>query len=283
MTLTSKTCMICKTDFNPKPYQKVQACCSIECDRKRLGHIYSNRAVSNYMRNPKLCASCATVIPIQKKNNKFCSKNCSASYNNKLRQLSDSTKSKISTTMKAKILNGEIDKPQPPSQRKYIWPHTKLYGHHQCNNCNKLFWRIRPGLKCCSISCRDMICSQNKCKKTKIEFFNPFENKTIVLQSSWELSIAQWLTQNDIPWIRPTKRLRWYDTTLVKNRTYLPDFWIIHCNVFLDVKNEYKQEVDKDKIAQLSKLFPLVVGNIDQIKTYVECQTGVEPAFSSIT
>ena len=39
---------------------------------------------TEYYKNPKLCLSCKSIIPFEKKlENKFCNKSCSASYNNK--------------------------------------------------------------------------------------------------------------------------------------------------------------------------------------------------------
>lgn len=283
MTDTQKTCINCEPKFLPSRYQAVKHCCSNKCDRERVGLILHNRALETYMQDPKFCVNCQKIIPMQKKQNRFCSKSCSASYNNTLRSCSPQTKAKISHTMKANISTGKISKPVPPVKQKNQWPFTKLYGCHKCNYCSKLFWRLQPWSKCCSISCRDMICSQNKCKKTTIEFYNPFENKVVKLQSSWELSIAEYLTAQNVSWSRPTKRLKWYDKTICKHRTYLPDFWLDKYEIYVDVKNEHKQEVDKDKLAQLCELFPLVIGNITHIKSFVECQTGFEPAFSSIT
>lgn len=42
-------------------------------------------AITEYNLNPKECKNCKNVIDYQKRNNNFCSKTCSARYNNKLR------------------------------------------------------------------------------------------------------------------------------------------------------------------------------------------------------
>jgi hypothetical protein len=152
---------------------------------------------------------------------------------------------------------------------KATGPYTKLHGYTTCNYCRKGFWRLSFNQACCSISCRDNIRSQNKCRKTQIEYFNIYENKNVILQSTWEVTIADWLATNNVVWIRPSKRLKWYDTTLDVERTYLPDFYLKDFNVYLDVKNPLKQKEDADKISQLIELFPLYVGDIGVIQSMV--------------
>lgn len=220
------------------------------------------------------CKKCNTIIT---RNRKFCSQSCAASYNNANREpRTVESKRKVSETLKSLIHSGAIKKPTPPNTKKP--PYTKLYGLYRCNSCGESFWQRRYLQKCCSIECRDNIRSKNKCVKTQIKFFNIFENSEVILQSNWELVIAKWLTAENIAWHRPKKRIKWFDTTLQKSRTYLPDFYLTKFNYFLDVKNPIKMEQDKDKISQLVKIIPLFVGNIDQVKLFVERQTGLEPA-----
>ena len=210
--------------------------------------------------------------------NKFCSKSCAAIFNNKHKKpRTEESKLKTSITLKEGMANGSIPKP-PISKKKYLFPYTKLHGTYNCHHCTKTFWRTQYEQKTCSISCRDHICSVNKCAKVRIAFNNVFDNEEIVLQSSWELKIAEWLTQHNIIWSRPKKRIIWFDTTLQKKRTYLPDFYLKDSKMFLDVKNPIKMKEDEDKLTQLKKIIPLFVGNIEQIKEYVVHQTGVEPA-----
>lgn len=42
--------------------------------------------IAKYLENPSLCRNCVSVIPYDKRKNKFCSKNCSATYNNTTRE-----------------------------------------------------------------------------------------------------------------------------------------------------------------------------------------------------
>ena len=220
------------------------------------------------------CKQCKKSIPLKKM---FCCQSCAATYNNTRRApRSIESKQKTSDTLKQLIADGVI--PPPPHPKRYQYPYTKLYGTYICHSCNKSFWQTSYGQKCCSVSCRDNIRSQNKCKKIQINYYNKNENKTVILQSTWEVRIAEWLDLNNFIWTRPSSRLKWYDTTLQKNRTYLPDFYLPEYNYYLDVKNPVKMDEDKDKLSQLISLMPLYVGNIPEIKKFVEGLTGVEPA-----
>lgn len=228
------------------------------------------KRIADYNLNPTQCLQCQNSLEYNKKNNKFCSKNCAAIYNNlRKKPRSAESKQKTSNSIKKLIVEG-VFRPSFPRRITHTQAHTKLYGMYQCHSCKRNFWKTTYTQKCCSKICRDNICSQNKCKKTQINYFNKYENKTVILQSSWEVQIAKWLDSININWSRPVDRIKWYDNTLKKCRTYLPDFFLTDFNYYLDVKNPLKMKEDKDKIDQLTSFLPLFVGDIQQIKDFVE-------------
>lgn len=207
----------------------------------------------------------------------FCSKSCAASFNNcRKKPRTDESKAKTADTLSRRMMLGEIKKP-PISKPKEKLLYTKLYGLHNCNHCHKQFWKLRYDQKCCSTECRDHICSQNKCRKVQIQYFNTYENKQVILQSSWEVDIAVWLDQHKIIWSRPTKRILWTDEIKKKQRTYLPDFYLIEYNHYLDVKNPIKQKEDQYKLSRLQAIIPLQVGDRTNIKNFVARLAGFEP------
>lgn len=73
----------------------------------------------------------------------------------------------------------------------------------------------------------------------------------ITLDSSYELKVAQELDENNIDWIRP-KSLIWMDDG--QTRRYIPDFYLLGYNVYLDPKNDYLIKKDARKIS-LAKEF----------------------------
>ena len=68
----------------------------------------------------------------------------------------------------------------------------------------------------------------------------------ICLESTYELALANELTENSIQWVRPG-RFKWIDEVGVE-RTYTPDFYLPDYNVYLDPKNDYLIKIDIDKI-----------------------------------
>jgi len=72
------------------------------------------------------------------------------------------------------------------------------------------------------------------------------KGKDVYLQSSYEVSVAESLDENDIEWTRPSYFL-WIDDVNIVHR-YYPDFYIVDYNVYLDPKNYFLQKKDKRKI-----------------------------------
>lgn len=100
------------------------------------------------------------------------------------------------------------------------------------------------------------------------EYFNKYQNKNILLESSWELEIAKYLDLNDITWFRP-KFIKWIDKNL-KTRRYFPDFYIPKYNIFLDPKNKYVINLDQEKLEKVSEMVSVIYGNPKDIIKYLE-------------
>jgi hypothetical protein len=220
------------------------------------------------------CKQCQKEI----QRNIFCSSSCAAIYNNTRRSpRTKESREKTSIAIKEGIKNGFIQKPIPPTRPKIKHTYTRLYGRYKCHSCHTDFWKIKWNQKCCSKECRDTICSQNKCRKTHIKYWSKQDQKLVDLQSSWELTVAEWLDANDIIWSRPNKRLKWTCKDSGKIKTYLPDFYILKISYYIDVKNPIKIIKDADKLSQISNIIPLYVGNIEECKNFVAQLVGLEP------
>lgn len=137
-----------------------------------------------------------------------------------------------------------------------------------CEQCGKIFYSHRyRGRKNCSKACSTIAVTryrtyQNGSRKTTW-FFNPYENKEVLLESSWEVRLAEFLIDNNIEWIRPPS-MSWTDKNNVE-RLYWPDFYLPKYDLYLDPKNPYCMERDKDKLEALSKSIKLLVGNVEEI------------------
>ena len=67
-----------------------------------------------------------------------------------------------------------------------------------------------------------------------------------LLESSWELELAIDLDKNNIKWIRPEPLIYCDDAN--QKRRYYPDFYLMDYDVYLDPKNDYVRQLDKQKI-----------------------------------
>ena len=57
------------------------------------------KRIYEYNSNPSVCLCCNKALSYEKRNNKFCSSSCSASYNNKGRIVTDDQKKKTSLSL----------------------------------------------------------------------------------------------------------------------------------------------------------------------------------------
>jgi len=70
------------------------------------------------------------------------------------------------------------------------------------------------------------------------------------LCSTYELRVAKILDKSEIKWIKPKTTFGWTDLNNEKH-TYHPDFFLPDFNVYLDPKNSYCIERDKEKIKRV--------------------------------
>ena len=127
---------------------------------KKIQELKQNR-IDDYNSNPNLCLICKKPLKYEKKNNKFCSHSCSASYNNKLKLVSEEQKLKVSLTLKNKNKN-------------------KLPIIRICLNCNKEFKVLRKlsgGISKAKYCSKE--CSLNGMRRNvKIFLLNSIKNGT---------------------------------------------------------------------------------------------------------
>ncbi len=87
----------------------------------------------------------------------------------------------------------------------------------------------------------------------------------VLLDGTWELTLAEYLDKQKISWERNKKRFTY--TYENKERTYTPDFYLKELDLFLEVKG-YETELDRVKWIQFpAKLLVLYKKEIDLIKT----------------
>lgn len=74
----------------------------------------------------------------------------------------------------------------------------------------------------------------------------------IILESSYEVRVAEILDSLGVEWIKVRQGYIWDDNG--KKRRYIPDFYLPKQNIFLDPKNDYLIKKDKMKIESAMKL-----------------------------
>lgn len=219
--------------------------------------------IEEYKQNPTRCKTCDTEIEYDKRHNKFCSKSCSAYYNNKLRTYSEETKRKISQANTGKKASEET------KQKRMIGSHCKVFDH-TCSVCGKIsiYSISKKETKTCGA--RECIIHASVGRRPypngKRKLFNYWceeQKEEVVLESSWELDLAKWLDELNIKWIRP-KHLTWNDGK--KDRLYYPDFYLVDYDVYLDPKNPWAMENDKFKMKVVSKQVNIIYGDLETLK-----------------
>lgn len=219
------------------------------------------KKIEEYDKNPKFCLTCGSKITFEKRECKFCNQSCSAKFNNSKRIVTEEQKNKTS-----KALIGK----KHTNRKNYRKP--KLY-EHVCKICGKisyLNWK-QKNRKTCSRECMIYACVktrpyQNGSRKT-CWYYNKNTKKKELLESSWELEIAKLLDSKNIEWYRPSP-ISWIDSEK-KTHLYFPDFYLPKYHLYLDPKNPYCMERDKEKLEIVSAKINLKYGNLDSIKKQI--------------
>lgn len=225
--------------------------------------IYKNKHISK-------CQNCGKEI--KGTNRKFCDHSCSAKFNNSKRVLTDETKNKISKKLKGNIPwnKGLIsDKPKKSKIRiKKERLSKSVIKTRKCKICEKEFTTSghKQNLRLtCSDVCRIKASTErtyrNGSRKT-IKYINKWYGE-VILESSWELKMAEHLDENNIKWNRP-KPIKWVDSNQ-KEHLYYPDFYLEDYDIYVDPKNKYCMVKDEEKMSVVSKKINVIYGDINKL------------------
>lgn len=178
-----------------------------------------------YSKNPKICKFCNKEHTYEKRNNKFCSASCGASFSNKQK---DYTKIKVGPS------KGYVN----PS---YV-PKTKI---SQCQICS----RYHKGTsKTCSLECKKKLISI-KINERIDAGWNPQENRCRSKQSYLEKSFESWLKENNY-------------TNYIKNKTfrcdkkiYYGDFYFPKENILIELDGkQHLKAIEYDNLRDVNIL-----------------------------
>lgn len=237
-----------------------------------------NLKIKLYNDNPNKCY-CGKSIPWEKKNNKFCSHSCSASFTNKARgKFSNELKQKISKSLKD---YNESNK----DYISYIRDSSKNICDvifHKCTQCDNTIISIgkKPKRKTCSRQCQTHASVGNRSYKNGRRlniYYSKKDGNIILLESSWEEKLAKYLDMSNIEWSRP-KPISYVKDGI--NRLYYPDFFLPDYELYIDPKNPTALSMSLDKMKIVSDIIPIWYGDIDQIIIAIPLVrvAGFEPA-----
>jgi len=225
--------------------------------------------IKKYHDNPKHCLECDGKIDYDKQINRFCSRSCSCTFNNRKRL--DSDKPFHSEETKRKISKARKGIPSPMKGKTYDKVKFKSQYTGICKTC-KVEFTSHKKRKTCSRKCQIIASTQNRSyqngSRKAFWYYNPYEQKNVLLESSWEKEIAEYLIACGIVWVRPSP-ISWVDKEN-KSRLYYPDFFLPEHNIYLDPKNPYCMKQDIEKMANISKQVVLYYGSLNHIKDIIK-------------
>ncbi len=212
-----------------------------------------------YHLNAKICACCDQEIDFFRRNNIFCSATCAARFTNTRRH---------TTTIDPRSIREQIEK-RELKERNRTPPHCKV-SFHKCSQCDNIILerKTKPGRKTCSRKCQTQASVGSRPYingRRKNIYYEKSSGETILLESSWELEIAQFLDNLGINWIRP-KYILWVDKS-GKQRNYYPDFFLPDYDLYLDPKNPWVMKHDEEKMNYISTRLDILYGDKDMIKS----------------
>lgn len=171
--------------------------------------------------------------------------------------------------------------PQIYRNGKECRPSTQEELTRICSICDKSFLveTRHIKVKTCSKVCRRVLSSRSASANPNCggeTNYRRYRYRDILMDSQWEVDIAQWMDDHGIQWRRDRKMVfRWMDAT-GKSRRYHPDFYLPDHDLYLDPKNKYLIEKDRFKIETVMKTHGvrIVWGLRDHVIDYLKSLSG---------
>jgi len=212
-------------------------------------------------KNTKFCKQCGKQIERgwNRKNVLFCSHSCASRYSN-IHRVYKPGHDIRTKTVKCSICGNTLTVNIRASQNRCkckacINSKIKKY-NCTCLVCRKKFIHLGHKTKTCSSNCLTILLSQNSRSNPNCGGHRNKKRgmyKGIQMDSSWEIEIAKWLDFKNITWLRSTDIMLWWTDIGGKKHKYFPDFYLPKYNLYLDPKNDFCIEQDKEKLGAVVK------------------------------
>ena len=188
-------------------------------------------------RNKKECDLCGAFISLSN-----FSKHLSSCKGPKIRKSSEEIKQiRIESARKAR--EAYMSNPECLEKMKASLREAHKRGAYDESNRRK---RGRPGHKH-SPESKEKISIKARASRHRRIKKNTSTYMGVLMDSSWEVKLAEWLDGQSIAWERPNP------LPYGEGRNYFPDFYLPEFDIYLDPKNDYLVKVDSDKVHQASK------------------------------
>lgn len=181
---------------------------------KTIQHHKKHIREINYLEKPNKCKQCDTIIPYKIKNNEFCTRSCSATYNNKIREYTYSDQAKINLSK-----NGS--KMAPLNGKSFCYINYK-----NCLVCETIFivnYKNKNRKLCHNPECRSKWHSEHNFKQNKTSGKCGYFKGTWCA-SSWELAFVAFHDLQGITVERCSISIPYHINKKLKR--YFPDFKI---------------------------------------------------------
>lgn len=219
-----------------------------------------NNSIKTFKTGKNCCSNSANACPAMKEKNSTIAKNNRARAGDSYWKNGHPKGSRGGTSLKGKTYN-EIFGDEEAKKKKQNLSHIAIR--------NQIYKNLSVEAKTSHAEkARENIVKRyesgwmpkaGRCKKYKHE--SPTAG-IVFLDGTWELSVAKYLDEKKLNWIRNTERFA-YINLKGKTSYYTPDFWIQEFNSYLEVKG-YETELDRCKWSQFNK--PLMVWKKKDLK-----------------
>lgn len=203
----------------------------------------------------KICENCGKEHDGTYGSGRFCSSKCSKGFSTKAKR--KEINENVKNTLIRKINGGDT----------FGYIRHKTLIEKMCPTCKNTFQPKKSTTIYCCVKCktenkelkeRQRLTCQKNCGgyregsgRGKKSWYNSIIAGPVYLQSSWEVAYAKYLDINKINWKRNTQRFYYSDG--IKFRYYIPDFYLIDEDTFIEIKG-YKIELDTLKWKSVKNL-----------------------------
>lgn len=238
--------------------KKTKFFCSLHCSAINTNNHNPNKK-SEIILNCLWCQK-SFISTTHKHHKKCCNNDCARKY-----AQSFCDKNKLSDTIKKLWDNGKYGNRHDPTI-----PKIKI-----CIICKKSFEYFgHNDRKTCSNECYRKLLSKNAKENPNCggeTNYKKYRYKGVWMDSTWEKDLAEWMDEKGIIWERSRKYMFWWIDIDSKKRRYYPDFYLPTYNLYVDTKNPYLMECDKEKIKSVlsENKIKLIVDNLDNVKFHL--------------